>query len=248
MKVDDLEEHPDQYVGRTITVDAEVQDVFGPRVFSIDEPNWGDLDGEILVTMPTDLAALVKENDRVSVTGTLKRYLEADLQRELTWFEPGTELNLSVRKKPVLVASRVVGGNDNVALSIRTVQQSDTAVGTSGRHEEPAAATNRPTAGTPSDISSLGAITGFDDVGRHVEIRQVKVTALAGENGFWVKGSNPSNILVLPAIGAQRHVKPGESLWIEGIVLQMPRGRRATLTAPGRTVQDVYVYATSIGS
>ena len=52
VSVGDLEEHPSQDQGKTINVTAEVEDVFGPRLFKIDEPNWADLDGEILVYLP----------------------------------------------------------------------------------------------------------------------------------------------------------------------------------------------------
>jgi hypothetical protein len=84
----DLEENAKRYVGQTIDVTAEVEDVYGPRLFKIDEHNWGDMDAEVLVYLPSDLASLVREDDFVTVTGTMKMLLKTDLERELGWLEP----------------------------------------------------------------------------------------------------------------------------------------------------------------
>ncbi|HEX6973933.1 MAG TPA: hypothetical protein VF147_06000, partial [Vicinamibacterales bacterium] len=54
VKLNQLEENGKQYIGKTVTVDAEVDDVLGPRLFKIDEPGWIDLDPEVLVYVPTD--------------------------------------------------------------------------------------------------------------------------------------------------------------------------------------------------
>lgn len=48
---------------------GEVDDGLGPRLFKIDEPNWADLVGAILVSVPTTLAAMAREADRVTMTG-----------------------------------------------------------------------------------------------------------------------------------------------------------------------------------
>jgi hypothetical protein len=44
-------------------VDAEVDNVFGPRMFSIDERGWFGLGAGMLVYMPSQFAALVREVD-----------------------------------------------------------------------------------------------------------------------------------------------------------------------------------------
>ena len=56
--------------------------MLGPRVFKIDEGHWFGLGGEMLVVMPTHLAALVNEDDRVTVTGTVKEFVRAEFDRE----------------------------------------------------------------------------------------------------------------------------------------------------------------------
>ena len=41
VNVGSLEELPNKYIGQTVRVDAEIDRVYGPRLFTIDEPNWG---------------------------------------------------------------------------------------------------------------------------------------------------------------------------------------------------------------
>jgi hypothetical protein len=53
VSVDDLEDNPTKYIGQFISVDAEVEKVFGPRLFTIDEPNWADLDGDDIYVYAT---------------------------------------------------------------------------------------------------------------------------------------------------------------------------------------------------
>jgi hypothetical protein len=52
VSVDDLEDNARRYMGQRVTVDATVDDVYGPRLFTIDEPRWGDLEGEIFLQVP----------------------------------------------------------------------------------------------------------------------------------------------------------------------------------------------------
>jgi hypothetical protein len=98
VRVDDLESDPKKYLRQRVSVDAEIEEVFGPRLFTIDEPNWGDLDGEILVVMPTALAAAVREDDRVTVTGTVEQFVLADVEREWGWL--GLEPDVEVKRCP----------------------------------------------------------------------------------------------------------------------------------------------------
>ena len=85
--LEELESNPSKYMNTRITVDAEVEEVLGPRLFTIDEPHWGDLDGEILVHAPNLFAVLVRDDDRITVTGTLKSAAMAEIKREWGWFD-----------------------------------------------------------------------------------------------------------------------------------------------------------------
>jgi hypothetical protein len=187
----DLEENSKRYIGQTINVTAEVEDVFKPRLFKIDEPNWGDMDGEVLVYLPSDIAALVREDDRVTVTGTMKMFLKADLEQELGWLEPEPDVEIEFAERPVLVAGRIAGGNRDVALTIKVRKAAsgsgkadERTVGTTGKGGDEK---SRPL----TDPTSI-AKGDRDLVGRRVDLDNVKVSRTAKNHGFWIDVGNSS--------------------------------------------------------
>ena len=109
--------------------------MFGPRLFKIDETGWADLDREVLVYLPSNFAALVREDDTVTVTGTLRMITHPEIERDLAWLEPGPDYTVTFLKRPVLVASRIVGGNNDLAVAIAVSgagATGDTSAGTTG--------------------------------------------------------------------------------------------------------------------
>ena len=240
VELGDLEENPGQYTGKTISVDGEVEEVFGPRIFTIDERNWGDLDGELLVFVPTPLAAVVRDDDRVTVSGTVKPFVEVALDKEWGWLGLDEEIEVDLNKRSVLVASRIVGGNNNAALVVNTRTGSTGAVGTSGTAGVSASGAT----GVISDLGSLGA-AGDDMIGRSVALDRVTIHATAKDGGFFAKAGDHV-IFVLPL--AEAGLSKGQTVSIEGITLEMPRHMRENLNAPaaGNLNQDVYIYATRI--
>ncbi|MGH9321387.1 MAG: hypothetical protein ACRD3V_16065, partial [Vicinamibacteria bacterium] len=228
VKLDELEENKQKYMGKTVSVDAEIEEVFGPRIFTIDEPNWGDLDGEILVYLPSTLAATVREDDRVTITGTVEPFVRAEVEREWGWLGLDPEVEIELSGKPVLVATRIVGGNNDVAMVID--------VDSSGAKP----------LGTASPLSDLGTIAQGDEelVGRQVRLREAEVESMAKGGGFFVKTENGS-LFVLPSVEGKGSVSVGDSVSIDGVVLQTPHGMGSRLDAPYGSNDDIYVYATN---
>ncbi|MEO7270900.1 MAG: hypothetical protein ABIX28_23540 [Vicinamibacterales bacterium] len=243
--VGDLEENPNQYIGQTVTVTAEVEDVFGPHLFKIDEPNWGDLDGEILVHLPSNLAALVRENDRVTVTGTMRMLIAADIERELGWLDPTPETQVTFAKRPVLEAVRVVGGDSDVAIAINVDPKpsASEAVGTSGVSTNAGKSDGDTSALTDVDAVGRG---GSALVGRPVRLNNAKVVNVSAKSGFWVQG-NGTNVFVLPAAHAQAKAPAvGQSVSLDGFVMEMPRSLREKTRAGQSGNEAIYVYATTV--
>ena len=229
VKLGQLEETPATYIGKTISVDAEVEEVLGPRLFTIDEPNWGDLDGEILVYVPTPLAALVRDDDRITVTGQVKRFVEADFEKEWGWLGLENGLEVEFSKRPVLIASRIVGGNNNTAMVI-DVKSAEKPVGTSG------------SAAPMSDLAAIAA-GGEDLIGRRVTLNGLRIETMASNQGFFAKAGDHT-VFVLPA--DNQSVKQGDTVTIEGLVLELPRHMENHLKGPSDLNEDIYVYATAI--
>ena len=231
--LNDLEENPTRYLGQRVSVDGEVEEIYGPRLFTIDEPRWGDLGGEILVLLPTPLAALVKENDRVTVSGMVRPFVRTEIEREWGWLGLDPEVEVEVGAKPILVAERLVGGNNDVALVIEatTGSAAPRAVGTSGR-----------TAPHITDAEAV-ATGGIQMVGQHTRLNGLRVAATPAAEGFFVSVGT-RHLFVLPAQPIA--VARGDTVTIDGIILQMPRSMVARLNAPSGLNEDLYVYAMNV--
>jgi hypothetical protein len=246
VSVDDLEDNGSRYLGKVVSVDAEVERAFGPRVFTIDEPNWSDLDGEVLVYMPSDLAAMIREGDRITVTGTPKAYVRDDLANEWGWPETNADMDNRLGTRPVLVASRIVGGDNDVAMVIRTARGADTpeAVGTSGTATAPSVS-GTPTAAAPlTEIDRIAAATP-DQVGSQVRLTRTPVAKVAADHGFWIRGGSGDFVFVLPS-RLDTALAPGQQVDVRGVVLQMPKTMKEKLSPGGDWNTDVYVYATDV--
>jgi hypothetical protein len=235
--LDDLEDNPQKYMGQRISVDGEVEETYGPTLFTIDEPHWGDLDGEILVYVPTPLAALVKDNDRVTISGTVKPFVRAELEREWGWlgFDPGVEAKVSL--KPVLVADRVIGGDSNTALIIDSTSR----MGATSSEARPTGTSG--SANAITDAATLGN-GGERLVGRPISLSNVRVAGNTSRSGFFVNLGD-RQLYVLPA-KAGTTAANGDSVAIDGVVLSMPRGIRQQLNGPANLNDDIYIYATGV--
>lgn len=113
VRVADIVGEPDQFVGRTVTVEADVEEVFGPRAFALDEdaPLAGGIDNDLLV-LGKEGQALAGIDDqwrdnKVRVTGTVARAQLIEIEREIGWdLDPQVEAELE-DESPVLIAESV---------------------------------------------------------------------------------------------------------------------------------------------
>jgi hypothetical protein len=113
ISVDDITENPDKYIGQTVTIEGEVDEVHGPDAFSLDEENpvAGGVDNDLLVLGPQ--AASLEDlddqwlNDKVRVTGTIGKLSVVEVEREVGW-DLSPELEVEVEgAKAVLIAKSV---------------------------------------------------------------------------------------------------------------------------------------------
>lgn len=259
VRLSQLEENPQQYVGRRISVSGEVGDVLGPRVFKIDESNWADLDGEILVVMEAPFAALVKEEDPVTVTGTMRNFTDVRVEREWGWLDLDPEIEARIKTRPVLVATSLVGTDPDLGLFIsvqparqagetgQTAQAGQTGqrekVGTSGTSGEATPARDSRPALT--DAAELAKATDIQHVGRRVTLSSARVERTVEPSGFWVS-SGGDELFVLPADSNTR-VQQGQTVTIEGHVLRLPEQMEGHLEKSKKVGnEEIYVYASSI--
>lgn len=250
VRLSQLEDNPQQYLGKHISIAGEVDEVLGPRVFKIDESNWADLDGEILVVMEAPLAALVSEEDPVTVTGTLRPFVDVQVEREWGWIGPQPELEADFRSRPVLVARSVVGADPSVgmvfAVTPATGQQGQTAqgaeTGTTGTSGRTAPADSRPAL---TEVTELAKANDNQHVGRRVDLTSVRVDRTAKAGGFWIT-SGGEELYVL-STDQKVKVQPGQTVSIEGRVLRLPEQMEDRIEKSKKVGnEEIYIYATTV--
>lgn len=114
--VADIKGEPGEFVGRTVTVEAEVDRVVGPFAFYLDEeaPLRAGVDNDLLVLVKkagdTGTAAQAGQewgDERVRVTGKVHEVSVVEVEREIGWdLDPEIEAELEDRDA-VLIAESV---------------------------------------------------------------------------------------------------------------------------------------------
>jgi hypothetical protein len=105
------------FYGKTVTVRAEVEDVFDSRSFTLDEDTLF-AGPDVLVLVPSGMAADLRKDQVVMVTGTVRPYVTTELERDYDWFKKGriviSKTDVDFKTRPVLVATslRTAEGRD----------------------------------------------------------------------------------------------------------------------------------------
>lgn len=230
VKIADLEDHTERYVGKTISVDGEVDEVLGPQLFELDQPAEGQQEGDVYVLVPNNLLAAVRDGDRVTVSGTVLLFDRTKLRREATWLNLDDDVKPELSKRPLLIATRIVGEGADRAFVVNTTDAS--------------APISTVTVAPITDITVLGS-GDLALVGRFVNLGKLKVESLDDKDGFYVRaGTRPVFVLLHEPAGAD--LKTGDTVDISGVVLQLPRDLVLSLKAPEQLNQTIYVYARKV--
>ena len=103
----------DNYVGKAVTVVADVQEVLGPRAFTLDEDDVlaGGIDNDMMVLSPQSGSLKPIENNwlknKVRVTGVVHKIALVEIEREVGWdLDKKVEAELE-DVKAILVATSV---------------------------------------------------------------------------------------------------------------------------------------------
>lgn len=107
----EVTENPSAFYGKVLAVKGEVEDITSPTAFRLDEEGLdGVIDNSDLLVLVSGAAPNVEENKMVVVTGELRPFVVADIERDydLTWdLDLQRTLEAEYREKPVLVAKYV---------------------------------------------------------------------------------------------------------------------------------------------
>ena len=95
------------YYGKTVTVKAEVENVYDSRSFTLDEDSMF-AGPDVLVLVPAGMTATLAHDQVVTVTGRVRPYVTAELERDFDWFKNGrivtSKPDVDFETRPVLVA------------------------------------------------------------------------------------------------------------------------------------------------
>ncbi|XHX78816.1 MAG: hypothetical protein RBJ76_02465 [Stenomitos frigidus ULC029] len=109
-----ITEDPQRYYGKPLAVTGEIEDIRSPNSFTLDEDQlFGATDLLVLRANPkagVPTPAAVKDGETVAVTGVLRPFVVADIERDydLTWdLDLQKKLEAEYSQKPVLIADAV---------------------------------------------------------------------------------------------------------------------------------------------
>jgi len=100
-----------KFYGQTVTVKAEVEDVLDSHSFTLDED--AILAGpDVLVLVPKGMSTTgLKHDEVVIVTGKVRPYVQAELEKDYDWFKNGKILSkenkIDYKTRPVVIAESV---------------------------------------------------------------------------------------------------------------------------------------------
>lgn len=228
VRINTIEENAANYRGKTVTVEGEVDEVLGPRMFKVDEQAWLDFDGETLVFVPAPLAVVVREGEPVTVTGTLRTIADVELDGEWGWFPLEPEAQAQVNRRNVIVATAI---------------RSEAGPDVTSRLLDPA----QPAPGAAlTDVAMLARSETGKLVGRRVNLSDVRVVSIAKDGGFWLNAGGDT-LFVLPARADAWKLYPGDTVSVSGTVLSMPEAMKARVS--DRKIgsdEAIYVYASEL--
>lgn len=236
-----LVENPNAYVGKTITVSGEVEEILDPRAFTMDA---GANDLLIVGRQPYpqvseagNRAYLV--SDVATVTGVFQLMNTADVEREIGW-DIAPELESRFAGKPVIVAQQVsfrpgAGGTQTSNMNADAAQpMANTEQTTNVNSGQDTANTNtgQQTANTNTGqqtngnlITDPGVFTSTGDktslVNREAEFTNVRVVRVLDPRAFTIPSGNGELYVVLNeeserGIGTQGKINRDDTLSVRG--------------------------------
>ena len=205
------------YYGRTVTVQAEVEDVLGNNMFTLDEDAL--LAGsDVLVLVPSGVTGNLRHDQKVVVTGEVRRFVEADLDRDFDWFDNGKLVDVKTKvdwnTRPVLVAHSI--RSDGASLMAETTRTTST----TSAHDHGAMTTHAGTANLAPISAGKLARDARNYYGQTVTVK-AEVEDLLGANMFTLDEDSilaGSDVLVLIPRGLAGTLSKDQKVIVTGKV------------------------------
>lgn len=106
--VKEVDDHPDRYVGKRVTLTGEVDDVYSNQAFELEGHGW-IFDQEVLVLTRTPVrlgTSKLSDDLEVRVSGIVRKMSRAEIEREIGW-NVDADLENRWRDKTVVIADDI---------------------------------------------------------------------------------------------------------------------------------------------
>lgn len=219
--VEAVNDAPSRFYGKKLSLVGDVDEVYNDRAFELDGADWAFNDNiTVLTKNPVSVeGAPLRSSDDIVVSGTVRPFAVADIEKEIGWDIPA-DLENKLNKRPVLVADTIHKMTGCGTWSVTGAT-------------EPAASVMALV--TTNDMNTLN--------GRKVDLLRERVQSVSGR-GLWVGPSRLAQVFVLPAV-ENKNIKAGDWVTVTGTLAKTPRDAAKTWnlpTAPGGYVLEELVY------
>ncbi len=228
-------ENPSAYVGKTVTVSGDVEEIWGPRAFNMDS---GISLGELLVVGREPFPQVGEAGNRAyvisdvaTVTGVVRMLVTADVEREIGWdLDPRIEAEFNA--KPVLIAQSInfrAGAAGNTATTAnasgnQTAMNANQIMANNNANQT--TANNNTAQNAAGDkLTDAGVYASTADklslVGKEVEFSNLRVTRVVGPRTFTVASGSGEIYVMLDeesarGVGTQGQIGVGKTLNLTG--------------------------------
>lgn len=106
----EIAKRPDAFYGKSVTVVADVESVHGTNAFTLDEDAAFAAPDVLVITKGEDAKQQVQADQEVTVQGTVRPLVVADMEREYDWFDPAKvdrQILDRFKDRPVIIAESV---------------------------------------------------------------------------------------------------------------------------------------------
>lgn len=230
-------ENPEAYVGKTVTVSGDIEEIYDPRAFNMDS---GVSVGELLVIgrtpfdkVPDATGRAMLAGDIATVTGVVKMLTSVeDVEREIGW-DLTPQIEMTYKTKPVLIAQ---SATFRAGTGVKEKPVADD-MNSTNINNDPNAKADTTTVKPPVNDSEIVNFSDFERavdrksfIGRRVRLEAVNVESVAGDIAFFVGTSPSKRILVVfeqeatpnTPIEGKVDIDKGQRVTIDGVVREMP--------------------------
>lgn len=234
--VDKVKEEPNRFYDKQVRLTGEVDKLYGDRAFRLEGTGWAfDDDITVLMKKPMDDASggALRSDDEVVVHGTVRRFVVADIERDLGW-DLSPDIEVDLKERPVLIA-------DTVRKVGASAQQ--------GQQQQPQAAATGQTGDTVATVTEIVAVADPKQLsGKKAELGRETVQAIAGK-AIWIGPTMASKVLVVPAT-MPKDLVVGDTVTASGTLREVPDDAMDNWQLPKDLAGDldkaVYIEAVTI--